>query len=242
MSMMGKFREIPAGLAARLMSDPSRVEDIVRGGFGKPSGASESPSRWAESMEALAKELPLKEAAEVKQMVAHCLKDLDTHPAELRMPILEHFKGIVLKTVKKHRKRSPAPRAVSDSEPGELLDLEKAWHGVHFLLAGDAQKTSPGAGQAVLGGAAVGPELGYGKARLMEPKEVATVSTALSQLTIATLKKQFKPSAFDQAEIYPGGWVEAGEGAEWLLEAFEQLRKFYAAAASRGSAILLYIT
>ena len=167
-------------------------------------------------------------------------------PPEMQAQFFEQFAGMTKKVQGGTRPpETPAPtrrKTLADQDLGPLMGVEKAWHGLHYLLAGAAQDTTPGAGEAVLGGTEIGPEFGYGPARLLEPAEVATVSKALSELTPATLKKRFKPKELDKADIYPGGWVETGEGAEWLLEAFEELRKFYAAAASRGSAILLYIS
>jgi hypothetical protein len=39
-----------------------------------------------------------------------------------------------------------------EDEQGSGLDLDKAWHGIHFLLNGSAWETAAGAGEAVLGG------------------------------------------------------------------------------------------
>src|ERR1043166_1734378 len=56
------------------------------------------------------------------------------------------------------------------------LDLEKSWHGLHYLLAQDPTKTQAGAGQAILGGKEVGKDVGYGPARILSPKEVAAIA------------------------------------------------------------------
>src|SRR6476661_4451319 len=36
--------------------------------------------------------------------------------------------------------------------PEPDLDINKAWHGIHFLLTGSAWDIQPGAGEAILGG------------------------------------------------------------------------------------------
>ncbi|MER7284053.1 DUF1877 family protein [Dactylosporangium sp. NPDC000244] len=40
--------------------------------------------------------------------------------------------------------------------PDPELDLDKSWHGIHFLLTGTAWEVGDGAGAAVLGGGEIG--------------------------------------------------------------------------------------
>ncbi|NUR82053.1 MAG: DUF1877 family protein [Terrabacter sp.] len=51
------------------------------------------------------------------------------------------------------------------------LDLDKSWHGIHFLLTGTdwSAGDAGAAGGAILGGRPVGEDDGYGPARLLEP-------------------------------------------------------------------------
>ena len=48
----------------------------------------------------------------------------------------------------------------------ECVDLDKAWHGVHWLLTGSAEESSGPASDAILGGEPVGEDLGYGPAQI----------------------------------------------------------------------------
>jgi hypothetical protein len=41
--------------------------------------------------------------------------------------------------------------------------------------------------------------------------------------------------------LHPGNW-EDPMALDWLLKAFDQVRAFYQGAASRGNAVLLYVT
>jgi hypothetical protein len=240
-SLMGKFREIPPPLLARLQANPALVERILDGDVDQSSRDSEDPAQWAASLEAQLKGLPPTDAAQAKGIIAQALNDLPTQPPEVQRALLQAVSGMLLEAIKKSQGKTSTPPRPPESKPDGRLDIEKAWHGLHFLLAGSAQETTPGAGQAVLGGREVGPDQGYGPARLLDPSEVVTVSKALSAVTPATLKKRFKPEALDQADIYPGGWAEEPGALQWLLDAFKDLQKFYASAASRGSAVLLTI-
>lgn len=128
----------------------------------------------------------------------------------------------------------------SDALP-EPLEIEKAWHGLHFLLCRDVGVTSDPLSQVVMGGEELGEDLGYGPARVLEPAQVASLATALEGLSQAELEKNFAPEAMD--EIYPSGWSSSGpEELEWLLDAFRDVRDYYVEARERGFGMLLYLT
>ena len=57
--------------------------------------------------------------------------------------------------------------------------IEKAWHGVHYLLCGRAVPGTGLASQAVMGGTDVGDDLGYGPARYFTPDQVAAMAREL---------------------------------------------------------------
>lgn len=58
--------------------------------------------------------------------------------------------------------------------PEPDLDLDKSWHGIHYLLTGTAWGIGEGAGAAILGGDEIGEDGGYGPARLLDPETVRT--------------------------------------------------------------------
>jgi hypothetical protein len=125
--------------------------------------------------------------------------------------------------------------------PGPELDLDKSWHGLHYLLTGTGWDLGDGAaGAAVLGGDEIGEDGGYGPARLVRPEAVQAVADALDAVDVERLRARFDPDAMAAAEIYPHGW-EAG-GDSYLVSYFAQLRGFYRNAAAGGQAILLAIT
>jgi hypothetical protein len=123
----------------------------------------------------------------------------------------------------------------------DVLDLDKAWHGIHFLLTGSAWETTPGAGEAVLGGVPVGDDRGYGPARLVAAEQVRAVAAGLGELTGEALQARFDPAALMAEAIYPQVWDDE-DFANYLLPNFLDLQTFYRAAAERGEAVLLLIT
>src|SRR5215831_2317265 len=62
------------------------------------------------------------------------------------------------------------------------LSLDKAWHGLHFLLCGQPEPTAGPLGSVILGGTEIGDDdLGYGPARYFEPSEVGEIAAALGR-------------------------------------------------------------
>jgi hypothetical protein len=129
----------------------------------------------------------------------------------------------------------------SDKTDG-VVNLDKAWHGIHFLLTGTAWTSKPGAGQAVLGGREFGPDLGYGPARLLNPAEVKAIARALEGQSPDSLASRFDVSAMEREDIYPTIWQREGrEALQYLLHYYAALRSFYSKAAANGSGVVIVL-
>jgi hypothetical protein len=132
----------------------------------------------------------------------------------------------------------------NDGSVEHVLELGKAWHGVHFLLTGDPDGGEAPLALAIFGGVELGPDLGYGPLRVLEPEEVRDVSAALAALPAEALRARFSPEQFEAAEIYPFGiWADEGADAfTWLADAYNAMQAHYRQAAANGHAMLLMIT
>jgi hypothetical protein len=127
---------------------------------------------------------------------------------------------------------------IADADLPEALDIRQTWHGLHVLLAGNADTPGPGAAQAVLGGRETENEdFGYGPIRVMTSAETSDVAAALTALTEDEVAARYDADAMHAAGIYG-----ACENVEWLLEAFRQVRDYYAAARERDHGMILAIT
>jgi len=126
-------------------------------------------------------------------------------------------------------------------EPENYIDVDKAWHGIHYLLTGSAEGGAPPLSWAVMGGTEIGEDVGYGPARLLTAEQVKTISDALP--SEENFKRSFAPEAMDAAQIYPDGiWVADGDDAlEYLVENYRAMAEFYRAAASRGDEAILWL-
>jgi hypothetical protein len=129
-----------------------------------------------------------------------------------------------------------------DTPREEFLDLDKAWHGVHWLLTGTLDNASTPAGMAIMGGTEIGEDWGYGPPRLLRPADVRRVADALVELDDDDLRRRFNAGAMTRAEVYPLIWDEEEVFEDFLAPSFAMLRDFYSLAASRGDAVLALIT
>lgn len=127
-------------------------------------------------------------------------------------------------------------------EPPNYYDLDKSWHGLHYLFTGETYGGKPPLSQAVLGGVEFGEDGGYGPARYLTQDEVRSIAGALSQVTPDALAQRFDPQDMENRQIYPSIWAEEGDEAlDALLDGFSGLQRFYAGAAARGEAVIQWI-
>ena len=130
-----------------------------------------------------------------------------------------------------------------DQENGEELDLDKAWHGLHYLLCGDAFQGELPLFNALMGGRPINEhETEDIIVRYLTVEEVAEVSNALAHIGQAQLKQAFDPHEMNEAGVYPSSdWSEDGE-LDYLLGYYEPLKNYYRQAAATGEGMLLYVS
>ena len=126
------------------------------------------------------------------------------------------------------------------------VDLDKAWHGIHFMLAGVAWGGAMPAATLVSGGREIGEDVGYGPARLLSPAEVTAFDDHLKSVTPEVFDARFEAQAMLDAQIYPQIWDRdlngEPDGRPYINEFFVVLRDCVAAAARNGDAMLVTIT
>jgi len=132
---------------------------------------------------------------------------------------------------------------ISQTNGSEVLSMDKAWHGIHYLLTGSAKATRDPASLAVLGGKEIGADMGYGPARLLSPSQVKEIAAVLKQQTPEKLRAKYAPKNMEKLEIYPDIWVRDGnEARDYLLDYYQKLARFYEQAASAGQAVIITLT
>ena len=127
------------------------------------------------------------------------------------------------------------------------VDLEKAWHGLHFLFTGTAWEGDEPACYLTRGGEDIGDEdLGYTSIRVLDPERLRAFRRFLDGLSPEELRRRFEPRRMMELEIYPEVWddheSEARTELDYLLAAFEELRQFVAETADAGDGAIAFLT
>ena len=141
--------------------------------------------------------------------------------------------------------KSPAaPLTLGDGE-GEAGDIDKSWHGIHFLLTGSAEEGNPPLDFLLGGGADVGDEdVGYGPARAFTSAETRAIAIALAALSDDELRRRFAPDAMMKAGIYPEIWDRDPSDDDtlgYLMEYVKVIRDTLATVTARGHGLLVYL-
>jgi hypothetical protein len=128
-----------------------------------------------------------------------------------------------------------------DGEPEHGACVDKAWHGIHFVLAGDADYVDTPAGWAIMGGREIGDDMGYGPARWLPPEQVRLIAAALPD--VDAFSAAYDPEAMTRDGVYPDViWLRDGDDArDYLVENYALLLTFYREAAARGDGVFLWI-
>lgn len=137
--------------------------------------------------------------------------------------------------------------AAAGFEPDENevkeLSLDKAWHGIHYLLTG-----SDWEGEAPFDFLLQGGELLFeenedtdASPRLFHSEEVQEIDRALATLDEETLRRRFDPESMQRLQIYPDVWDRGEEELDWCLIFFRQLKPFIADTARRQCGMLIFM-
>ncbi len=100
-----------------------------------------------------------------------------------------------------------------------FVDLDKAWHCLHYLLSGSAQAGEGPLSFLLAGGAPVGDEDlgGAGPARVFRPAEVSAIAAALAEVTEPQLLARFDAKKLEALGVYPGRWAELNLRSDYDL-------------------------
>lgn len=125
---------------------------------------------------------------------------------------------------------------------GPIVGIDKAWHGVHFVLTGSAEPDGSVLGEAVLGGDAIGDDAGYGPAHLHEPAAVRKIAEAIAAFDDDALGRRYDADVMNDLGIYPEGWDEDGERLAYIADAVDVVRDVYTRAATAGHGLLCWLS
>ena len=228
MSMMARFVAIAPDQLAAIKDSPELVEGLLTQTAGlplvNPLDLVERLRRHAPQLVAdTFARLPPEARQQLRQQLG--LGEDGLPPSGAANPVLSQLAQLAVR-------QRPAP-----GTPSQSVSIDKAWHGLHYLLCG-APEPAPGPlGQAVFGGTEIGEDQGYGPARYFTVAQVAEIAGALQSPSLEQeLRARFDAEAMTQMGLYPGVWET--DDCNWLIEAFHTVRNFYAAAGQAEQAVV----
>jgi hypothetical protein len=133
------------------------------------------------------------------------------------------------------KKKAPAKPKVLPTlnlapNEGTRCDLEKSWHGIHYLLTGSAWEGVPPFDFLVDGGQQVGQiDVDHGPLRAFRNDQVRTIYENISGIGPYELRKRFNARDMAAKEIYPDIWTKVAHEEDTLrhlMDSLDKLRAF----------------
>ena len=127
----------------------------------------------------------------------------------------------------------------SEEDPA-MINIDKSWEGILFLLTGQGLKKNNHPLMRVLfSGQNVDEnmDLGYGPAEYLTPEQVKEIDAQLSKITIEELTEKFDPERMTELRVYPNIWQEE-DIVYYLLAYFREVQLLYSTAAENSEAII----
>ncbi|MGZ3424563.1 MAG: YfbM family protein [Polyangiales bacterium] len=169
-------------------------------------------------------------------------------PAEHRESVLEGLKkslqggaGDYLAKMRAAANRAASAAGLGPEDFGDVLDIDKAWHGVHIVLAGTEWEPTASPGNVVLGGTAIGEDGGYGPVRYLTVEEVREAADHLAAITDDDFRARYDPKILRALGAY-AMQPEVPEERDWLASAFGRVREYYVSARDLGRGMLLFVS
>jgi len=132
----------------------------------------------------------------------------------------------------------------SETADENLVDIDKTWDGILFLLTGqNIENINHPLAKVLFSGQLIDEEqdLGYGPAHYLTPKQVKELNNQISKITVADLKQKFDPNKMTELKVYPMIWEEGDDAFEYVADGFSTLQNIYAEAAKNGEGIITFL-
>jgi Domain of unknown function (DUF1877) len=138
----------------------------------------------------------------------------------------------------------PLELAPGEGNLGQLGDMDKMWHGVHYLLTGTAWEGQPPL-NFLLGGGREIQDIEVGQAPVLThtSAETRAIAAALAQVSDEELRARYDPAEMMRLEIYPEVWGRTPDvGQDSLFDSITALRELLGIVVGRGYGLMVTIT
>jgi len=123
------------------------------------------------------------------------------------------------------------------------LWLDKAWHGIHFLLTGSAWEGDEPLNFLVAAGEPLeGTDTGYGEDRVFTSEQVKQIDSALQGISKEEFESRFDPAKMMEEDIYPTIWdrpKDEDDTLGYISEHFLELKQYIHRTAEHNMGIIV---
>jgi hypothetical protein len=131
-------------------------------------------------------------------------------------------------------------------DDSKLLDLDKAWENIYFLLTGctssDFENAEGPLSLILFNGKPIDKQqdMGYGPATYCTPEEVYEISSALPDVDMEKLRSKFESLKSSDVELYPFN-PDSEDMFDRIFECYSKMKDFYVTAAKNHEAVISFI-
>ena len=131
-------------------------------------------------------------------------------------------------------------------ENSDLLDLDKSWESIYYLLTGctssDFENAKPPLSLILFNGKLIdeNQDMGYGPATYASPDEVKEIASALPEIERGNLRFKFESLKSKDAELYPFN-PDSEDMFDYVFEYYSKMKEFYNLAAEKDQAVISFI-
>ncbi len=127
-------------------------------------------------------------------------------------------------------------------EKEDKIYLDKAWHGIHYLLTSGAFGENESLSYLLVEGEEIGNDVV--SARVFSAEQIADFDEVLSEISPDDLRDQFDPEDMLAEGIYPPIWdisSEKDDNLEYLLEHFSRLKAFVHETKEQNQGVIILV-
>jgi hypothetical protein len=146
------------------------------------------------------------------------------------------------KKTKKSKRTGSVPALELSPGEGVRASVDRAWHGIHYLLTGTAWEGNPPLDFLVNGGRFVGAtDERHGPLRAFTASETKAILDIFATFSTYEMRKRYNPRDMAAKEVYPGIWSHEEESLSYLIEHVERLRGFLRQAVEAQMGMLIFL-
>ncbi|WP_294076234.1 YfbM family protein [Sphingomonas sp.] len=131
-------------------------------------------------------------------------------------------------------------------QQNDIVDFDKAWHALHFMLTGAAYNTDSPLGIIANDGETIGTdENGFGGFTVVSPAQMKMFDEALRRIDDAELASHYDHAAMLEHDIYIAdafAGLTREEALEYIFQSLPALRDLTASCAKAGDGALRILT